>query len=350
MAKIQKNKYGIVQTKNGFKIAGVVFGEKGKNFYTEDKSKRTVSFGVNINENKAIYCRLQGFTKDKVYFSNGDRTKPETIEVDWAKRMKAPKDGFEVIGTKIGLETGADGRNIVKSMTEYDAAQYLSKNLHDGDSVVIIGEIEYYVANDGTVKRNCVPKQIYLESEAIDFSANDFKEKALFNQTLVFTGLEREQDENGKYTERFVLSGYDIAYQNICNVNFIINKENAELATKMKKALKPFSSIDVSGHFNVVLNISDEDEIDSRWGTPNELSGKKKINTPVITEMVVDYANPLSIDAERYDEGSIATAIKKIKADKEARKNFGEKSNVDTVIDNDDWGTDDDLDDENPWG
>lgn len=348
MAKIQKNKYGIVQTKHGFKIRGVVFGEKGKNFYTEDGSKRTVSFGVNINENKPIYCRLQGYTKDKVYFSNSDRTKPETIPVDWTKRMKAPKDGFEIIGVRIGLETGSDGKNIVKSMTEYDAAQYLSQNLHDGDSVVIIGDIECYIANDGTLKRNYVPKQIYLEYEPINFSADDFKEKALFNQTLVFTEINKEEDENGKWTERFTLCGYDVAYQNICNVNFVIGKESEKLAANIKKTLKPFNSIDIGGYINVILDISNDDEFDNGWGTPNELNGKKKINSPIRTEFVVDSAIPSSIDTERYEEDEMMAAIKKMKSEKEARKNFGEKPNMSTTAEEDDWGPDN-TDDDNPW-
>ena len=348
MAKIQKNKYGIAQTKHGFKIRGVVFGENGKNFYTEDSSKRTVFFGVNINENKPIYCRLQGYTKDKVYFSNGDRTKPETIAVDWAKRMKAPKDGFEIIGMRIGLETNSDGKNVVKNMTEYDAAEYLSKNLHDGDSVVIIGDIECYVANDGTVKRNYVPKQVYLEYEPINFAADNFEEKALFNQTLVFTEIGKEEDENGKSTERFSLSGYDITYQNICNVDFIIDKEHSKLASNIKKTLKPFHSIDVGGYINVVLDVSDEEEVDDGWGTPNELSGKKKINGPIRTEFIVDSATPSSIDTERYEEDEVMAAIKKMKAEKEARKNFGEKPGVSTTADDDDWGSDDE-DEDSPW-
>ena len=349
MAKIQKNKYGIVQTKHGFKIRGIVFGEKGKNFYTDDGSKRAVFFGVNINENKPIYCKLQGFTKDKVYFSNGDRTKPETIAVDWPKRMNTPKEGFEIIGMKIGLETNSDGKNIVKSMTEYDAAQYLSETLHDGDSVVIIGDIECYVANDGTVKKNYVPKQIYLEREPIDFSADNFEEKALFNQTLVFTGIEKEEDESGKYTERFSLNGYDVTYQNICSVNFIIDKANTKLATNIKKTLKPFHSIDVGGYINVVLDVSNEDIIDDGWGTPNELNSKKRINKPVRVEFVVDSASPSSIDTEKYEEDEVMAAIKKIKAEKEARKNFGEKPGIDIASVDDDWDTDDADDDGSPW-
>lgn len=348
MAKIQKNKYGIAQTKHGFKIRGVIFGEKGKNFYVEDDNKRTVSFGVNINENKPIFCRLQGFTKDKVYFSNGDRSKPETIVVDWTKRMKAPRTGFEVIGIRVGLETDSDGKNIVKNMTEYDAAQYLSKNLHDGDSVTIIGDVEAYVGNDGSVKRNYVPKQIYLESKAVDFSAEDFQEKSLFNQTLVFTEISKEKDENGKYTERFVLNGYDVSYQNMCNMEFIIDKNNAKLAANIKKTLKPFNSIDINGHINIVLDVSDMGEVDDGWGTPNELSGKK-MNSPVRTEFVVDFADPSTIDVDKYNEDDIEDAIKKMKTEREARKNFGEKPNTGVSVDASDWGDDDSTDEDTPW-
>lgn len=342
MAKIQKNKYGVAQTKNTFKIKGIVFGEKGRNFYTEDKNKRTISFGVNINQGKPLYCRLQGFTKDSVYYSNNDRANPQTVQVSWANRMKAPKTGFEVIGIKIGLEIDESGKNITKSMTEYDAARYLSEHLHDGDSVTILGEIEYYTGNDGTVKRTYVPKQIYLEREAIDFDDVNFKEKALFSQTLVYTDLEKETDENGKQTGRVIMSGYNVAYQNIAKVNFVLTGKPLEKAAAIRKRLKAFNAVNISGYISATTNVDEvKTSSDEDWGTPNELT-QKRINAPVVIEFVADWVDPDSIDEDRYDEQIISTAIRQINSDREARKNFGDKpkANNTTETDDVDWGND----------
>lgn len=342
MAKEQKSKYGVIQTKNSFKMKGIVFGEKGKNFYAEDKNKRTISFGININKDKPLYCRLQGFTKKDVYYSNNDKTNPQTIQVSWANRMKAPKTGFEVIGVKIGLEIDENGKNITKSMTEYDAAHYLSEHLHDGDSVTIIGEMEYYVGSDGSTKTNYVPKQIYLEREAIDFSSDNFTEKALFAQTLVFTDLEKETDPNGKQTGRILMHGYDVAYQNICKVDYVLAGSPLKNAGAIKKKVKEFNALNISGCINVSNGVVElESSSDEDWGKPNELT-QKRVNSPVVTEFVVDYIDPNNIDTEKYDEESITTAIRQIKSDREARKNFGDKPKTNTNVeaDNTDWGND----------
>lgn len=344
MAKVQMSKYGVAQTKSTFKIRGVVFGTKGKNFYTDDGKKRSVSFGVNINENKPIYCRLQGFTKDKVYYSN----KSETIAVNWANRMKAPKAGFDIIGIRVGLEVDDNGKNVIKNMTEYDAAQYLSQELHDGASVVVIGDIETYVANDGTTKRNYVPKQIYLESEEIDFNNSDFKEKAIFYQTLIYTDMEKETDENGNTTGRVLMHGYDVNYGNVCKIEYVLTGKPLEKSGVIRKKMKPFYSFDVSGYIDIVVDATETDGGEDDWGIPNEL-GKKRINSPVRIEFVVDHADASSIDEEAYSEKTVMNAIRQINSDKEARKNFGEKPEVGVNVNANDWDNDDDDAGDEPW-
>lgn len=352
MAKIRLNKYGIEETKNRFKIRGVVFGTKSQNFYKDESNKRSISFGVNINKNKPIYCRLQGFTKDAVYYSNNDRTKPETIQVKWANRMKAPKEGFEVIGVKVGLEQDTEGKNIVKSFAEYDAVQYMSKQLKDGDSVLVTGKIDPYIANDGTVKKNYVIEQIYRTS-AIDFDADDFTEKATFTQTLMFTDIEKETDADGKNTGRFIVTGNNVAYQNICPVSFIIDENHPKWANNVKKNIKPFNSVDIAGYINISTNITEVENEDAEgWGSFDKFADtNKRKDGPNVVEFIIGGIDPSSINEDRYDEKSVMDAIKKMKSEREARKNFGEKSKGSIDIDpSDDWGDSSfGEDDDNPW-
>ena len=58
-----------------------------------------------------------------------------------------------------------------------------------------------------------------------------------------------------------------------------------------------------------------------------------------------------TFDTETYSEDAIAQALRKIKAAKTAKENFGEKPSAAVSDDVDDWGSDDDdsLDDEAPW-
>ena len=349
MAKERKNKYGVIETKNEFKIYGIVFGTKSQNFYKDEKNKREIRFGVNVNYNKPIYCSLRGFTKDFVYYNNGDTKNNQTIKVEWNKRHAQPKDGFNIIGVRIGVEQDAEGKNVTKNMTEYDATQYLYENLRDGDKVMIRGSVDYYQKSDGTVGKNYTISSIF-KSNTIDFDADDFVEKAMFSRTLVYTDMEQETDENGKKTGRVIMNGYDISYQNVCKVNFVLTGKPLEKVNAIRKRLKSFNAVDVSGYMDVVTNITEvsvnkEDD----WGEPNELT-KKRANGPTTIEFVVDYINPLSIDEEKYSEDSISVAIRQINSDREARKNFGEKpkANIDISVD-EDWGDGGFEDDSEPW-
>lgn len=327
MAKVRMNKYGVPETNNHFRIRGIVFGTKFQNYYKDEGKMRTISFGVNINANKPIYCRLQGFTRDAVYYSNNDRNNPQTVKVNWANRLKAPKEGYEIIGFRAGLERDAEGKNITKTMTEYDATLYLSNQLEDGDSVTIIGKVDPYIGNDGTVKKNYVIEQIYREYKDIDFNAENFEESATFTQTLVFTDIEKETDFDGKATGRFVVSGHNVSYQNICPMKFIINKEDAAFAKDVRNDVKAFNAIDIAGYIDVVTNVSEESETSvKKYGSYAKYAGKqtKKVNGPTVTEFIMCGMDDF-IDDEKYDEKSIATALRKIKSEKEASKNFGEQ-------------------------
>ena len=161
----------------------------------------------------------------------------------------------------------------------------------------------------------CIPRHV----------KEDFKEMAEFENTIVFSSLDKETDSNDKPTGRCILSGYSINYSSVEPVSFIIDEAHAKLANNLKKAMKPGYAIHTFGKINVVTNVSVVEEDDSGWG---ETSPMQRLNAPVIREYVVYRAEPHSIDKELYSEEAIAAAIRKIKAAKTAVEKFEGKSKV----------------------
>ena len=345
------------QTTNSFQMRGQIVGTKSKRFYNSGNTKTggnwaSVEFGVKINEGKTVYLTLRGFPRDEVfYYKKGENgAKGTTQKVAWKDRHKAPSKDHRLIGVNLSTGKDEDGKNINTTMTEYDAVEWLHNNLNDNDSVFIKGNLQFssYTSRDGQTKRKVelVPTQISYANEAINFSAENFTEMCEFENTLVFSSIDQEMDENDKATGRFILSGYDIKFNSVEPVSFIIDEDHKKLAQNIKKAMKSGYSIKTYGRVEVISDISAVEEEDDGWG---ESSPMERLNSPVRREYVVYKADPNSIEKEDYTEDAIATAIKKIKAAQEAAKNFGDKPTVDTGDDGSDWGDTDDDDGDEPW-
>lgn len=343
-------------TANSFQMRGQIVGTKSKRFYTSGNTKSgsswaSVEFGVKINEGKTVYLTLRGFPRDEVfYYKRGENgAKGTTTKVAWKDRHKSPGKDYRLIGVNISTGKDEDGKNINTTMTEYDAVEWLHNNLNDNDSVFIKGNLQFssYTDCNGQTKRKVelVPTQISSTNEAVNFGAENFTEMCEFENTLVFSSIDQEMDENDKATGRFILSGYDIKFNSVEPVSFIIDADHKKLAQNIKKNLKAGYAIKTYGRVEVISDISVVEEADDGWG---ESSPMERLNSPVRREYVVYKADPNSIEREDYTEQAISAAIKKIKAAQEAAKNFGEKPTTDANEDDSDWGDDDDSDD-TPW-
>lgn len=353
--------FDLKQTTSTFQIRGLVTGVKGKRFYTSGTTKNNgtwnaIEFGVLVNDKKPVYVKLNGFPRNEVYYykSGENGAKGETKKVSWANRKQSPGEGFRLIGVNVSTGKNEDGKNINEMFTEWDAVEYLHGNLKDGDSVLIRGNVEFdtYTDKDGNVQRKItlVPNQIFYTNEPIDFNAEDFEEEALFDDVLVYTGIDKEEDENGKATGRFVLTGYSVRYNDIVPVQFILDADRAKLANNLRKKLKPYNSLHVYGEINVIVDTTVvEDTEDDGWGEVSKLENRR-LNAPVRREYIVSRGDPKTIDTETYSEKSIADALKAIKNAKDAVKNFTGKDNASVnATDDDDWGVDDDDDGGEPW-
>ena len=353
--------FELPQTKGTFQVRGIVSGVEKDSFYVEKQTRtgkefRMINFGVEYDDKKTIFPTLNGMPRDKVYFSKKDKDtgNTDTKAIAWKDRIKKAPEGYRMIGVLAGLQKIKDEngkvRNDNKTLTEYDACEYISENLQDGDSVFVKGNLEFgsYTNKDGEVSRTTkfVPTQISLCQNDVDFEAEDYAPAHDFTQTIVFVGIDQER-ENDKPTGRFVVDAKIVNYNSIESAEFII--EDAKLAKQMRSGLKPYNSIQVHGHINVVNNVEDvnDEEDDDCWGESNDMDNKR-VFAPTHRELIITGAKPSTIDKDTYTEKAIDEAIKKVNASKKAEQDFTGKAESTSNVD-DDWGDDASDDEDEPW-
>lgn len=343
------------ETKSEFQVRGIVTGTKSKRFYKSGNSANgawnAVEFGITFDEGKTVYVSMRGFTRNEVfYYKKGeDGAKGDTKRVPWKDRNKTPGAGYNLIGVSLSVGKDADGKNINSTMTEFDAVEHIAKNFHDGDSVKVVGTLQFssYTDRNGETKKRTelVPTKIYYTGEPIVFSEQDKPGTCEFYNTLVFSGIDKEMDERDKPTGKFILSGFSVGYNSVDPVSFVMNESSAKLAGNMKKKLKYGNAIKTYGRVDVIVDASTVETEDDGWGEPSPL---QRINSPVRREYVVYKADPDTIDTDTYSEESIAVALKRIRAAKTAEENFSGKAKKNITVEvDDDWSVDDSED--TPW-
>ena len=352
--------FELQETKGTFQVRGIINGVEKERFYTDKKTKtgkdfRAVNFGVEYNDKQTVYMSLNGMPQQKVYFSKRNQStgKTETKDVPWANRNNFNEEGFRMIGVGLGLTKTKDqsGKivNDKKTMTPFDACEYINENLQDDMSTFVKGNIEFssYTDSEGNVRRSVkyIPGQISLCKE-VDFSKYDDvdnKPAHDFTQTIVYTGIDAENVDD-KATGRFIVSAKIVTWSDIVDTEFIILDKS--LANLFRKNLKPYHAITVHGKIEVSHSVQEVEEEDS-WGEKNAMD---RVSNPTKTEMIITGATPSTIDRETYTEKNIAEAMAKVKASKTAEQNFSGKT-TESANDDGGWGESyDDADDESdPW-
>lgn len=330
--------FDLPETKGTFQLKGIVSGTEKDNFYKEIKTKsnkdmRMINFGVGYTEGSTLYVNLQGMEQDYVYFSKkaekkGDKS--ETAKVPWTDRFSYNREGFRLIGKNIGVKKKVDrtGKTVndKKILTDFDACKEVGENLKDGTSVFIRGNLDYssFLDNNGNKKTSTklVPNQISLCSE-INFSDENFTQQNDFIQVIVFMGIDQEK-ENNKPTGRFIVTAKVVTYNNIEDVEFII--ESKDLANKFKKSLRPYNAIQVSGHMVSSTQTETVEDDDDNWG---EEVSMEKISAPTKREFIITNAKGSTLDKELYTEANVTEAMAKIAQANKAENDFGGDSNDD---------------------
>lgn len=349
----KKRIFDLPQTKCEFQIRGNASGVSKNDFFTAKKTKNNtdmniLKFGIKFDDNQTAYLTLNGMVNKSVYYYNSKEKK--TQEVAWKVRDIVPGDGYRLIGVNVGLETIVDEKgnrvNDKRTFVEYDAAKYISEHLKDDMPIFAKGEVEFdsFIDAEGNARRSTkiIPSQVSLCSKEIDFDSEDFEALADFKTTIVFESIEKEKDDKGKETGRFVVNALSIGYSNITNTTFIV--EDAGLANNIRKGLKAYNAIEVTGNFQSSIDIGTVEEEDSWTGKKTSFD---KVNSPRKFELIIVDAKPSTIDKETYTEDNIAEARRAIANKDKVETNYGEKKETTTVDDS--WGdTSDDSSDE-PW-
>lgn len=347
--------FELPETKGSYQVKGKINGVEKEKFYTSKKTRtgkdfRAVNFGCMYDDKKTIYMSLNGMPQNDVYFSkkNPATGKNETKKVPWANRNTFSEEGWRIIGVNLGLTktVDKDGKTVndKKSMAPFDACQYIKENMKDDSSVFVRGNIEFssYTNDKGEIRRSIkyIPGQISL-CQDVDFDEYDehIKPAHDFTQTIIFTGIDKEQVD-GKDTKRFVVQAKIVTWSDIVDTEFIIT--DAKLANLFRTKLKPYTAISVHGNIEVSHKVEEVAD-DDGWGEANAMNS---VSAPTVTEMIITGATPSTMDKETYTESKVNDAIIKIRNAKTAEQNFSGKAS--SASSNDSWGDDDD--DMDPWG
>ena len=324
-----KTKHGLQETTGIYQIRGIVNGVEKEKFFTEKKTKtqkdmRLVNFGVEVEPNKSIYLGLNGMVKEEVFFSTRDKdNKTITEKVKWDKRKTFNKEGYSLIGLRVGLEKDEEGKNIKQTLTEFDACKKIQETLEDDMSIFSKGKIEFSSFDGKDGKRRSVkfvPQQISLCSKDIDFSEENFEIKSDFSQQIVFMGIEKKDEE-------FVVSTKIVTYSSIEDAEFIIKDKS--LANMFKQKLKPYNAIQVHGHIEVSENVEVIID-DDTWG---ESDPTQRISNPTTRRLVITGAKGKTLDTDTYTKEKIEEAIQKIEQSNNAQGDWGSESNIKDVDD-----------------
>ena len=336
MAETKKKGLGLPQTKGAFQVRGKVTGTQKEKFYTEKTTKngdpwRGINFGVEFAPGSTVFLNMTGMPKDEVFFSkrNEETKKVETERVKWSDRFTFNKEGYQLIGVNRIKDSKGNDINEKKRMVEYDACKEISEHLKDNNTVFTKGTIEYSQYN-GKHSTKFIPNQVSLGKD-VDFEAEDFTPNAKFTQTIVFMSIAPNDDKS-----KYLVQAKIVNYNTIEDAEFVI--KDASLANVFRKNLKPYTSINTWGSIEVEEDVTEVTETDC-WGTSNAMD---RVNNPTIRELVIEGADPSTIDTTTYTEEEMDKAIESLKASKDAENDFGGTSSgwgsVKSVNDDDETG------------
>ena len=334
-----KTKHGLQETTGVYQVRGIVNGVDKEKFYTDKKTKtnkdmRIVNFGIEFDKGKTSYLGFNGMVKDEVYFSKRDAEGKSVVEkVKWNARdtfnKQKGKEDFSLMGMRIGLEKGEDGKNIKQTLAEYDACLKIKELLEDDMSVFSKCKIEFSSFEDDkhNKKRSIkfVPQQISLCSNDVNFDEEGFEPKSDFSQQIIFMGIDKK--DNGEFTVKAKI----VTYSSIEDTEFTIKDKS--LAQMFKQKLKPYNAIQVHGHVEVIENVSQVEDDDDNWGESDPTS---QIGSPTERILVITGAKGKTLDKDTYTEEKINEAMQKLEQSNNAQQDWGTSSSKD--VDDDEWG------------
>lgn len=323
--------------KGTFDLEGKLFNVASEHAFSVNEAGtwRTVRLGVRVSDGDVAFFTVKGGQKNTAWMSKrGEKKgdKGQTKEVAWADRKKEACGGWQVMGVSMGLEKENSSfdldlfqkdssaknefyssKNILTSLSEWDAFDYLKEHAVDGMDVFVQGEIEFSTyEKDGEVQhyRNLVAKKIYLKNKPIDFNAEGYKPVAQFKQTVIFNGT--HSDAGVDFLDVGVIGWH--------SYNETSFQTTPKLIADMRNAkLKKGSSLTVIGN---IKNDQVVEEVASVvWGedtTVKRANGSGKIS------FLVTGADANSVTMDIYPVKTVEKYIEEVAREKAEKKNKSE--------------------------
>lgn len=302
------------QTKSYFKVEGKVTGIDRENAYREDdvgegkksagKSYRSIRFGVQTSLENTIYVELFGMEQDWVYPYSSKAKASKKIAFD---QRNNPPSGYHIIGINMGLEKDDKGKQVRKSMVEYDAVEYIHSILTNGESVQITGKVEYgeYENKQGEMVQQTrfVIGSIFVMDKEIDFEAEDFKEVSVFDQEFVYVDSEFDKESGKRFVTARVI-GYADKFQDVTLVVEASKSEGLKKLSDKIGKLKFGDFLKVIGKAVNRVDLVEAPEIEDGddWGG-EDVDGYNRDSVKSYTnELQITKVDPASFKAKMYKE------------------------------------------------
>jgi len=282
----------LTQTKNSFKVIGKVtridkdgaFKEEvmqTQGSKREGETYRSLRFGVKTSETNEITVSMFDYEPTEVFMWNSEKKKADKdYKGDripfgtWEEQQDELREqGYAVLQTRVGLTYGEDGKVQSKGLPSFVASQEIYNNLHNGDSVVVEGEIRYSKyknRNDEMVEqKNYTIKKVFKLKDAVDFQAEDFEEVTYFEQEMVYVDIDIDKKEGKAYVTGRTIDFMENFHDTQMIVKFKDDEGNndagmVKLASTLKDKVKFGDVITVYGDTlnRVIIEEVDDDESD----------------------------------------------------------------------------------------
>jgi len=318
-------------TYGNFTLRGQIVWKSRKNAFREDTGPsgyqyRALEFGVKTAEKNIVTVKLFQTKFNKVKLKNSE-TKKLDEEVNYGEHTGTLPDGYELfMPLHLGLSQDADGENIKEKLIQYDAIDYINKNLHDGDTVFMFGSPRF---SEFTDKDKNVITQVEFEprgifKSTIGFEEEGFESESVFDQQLVIR--QSEKKENKLIVDAFIITDKKGTF--VPNRFFIDIDKYKDFALNVRK-LKFGTVLSVEGFINHTVE-EKEVETNDGWGE----SPSKNTITNVKRELEVTKAKkPKKEDIAFYKQEDFVKKENKPKKDED--NPFDKKDDNNS---NGDWG------------
>lgn len=285
------------QTNGKVRIEGIIvgFNPDDERSYKSGTSKagkeyKSVTLAIKTNDNNVIYdIGNYGGVKEIVKLHGKVDGEKQKIEVPFTERNNRPA-GFTCYGfgtVRTGLEKDENGKVVMKNYFNYDGAEFIAQKVENDLQVWIDASfnVENYVSNGEPQTRvKYTIEGVGLLKNSIDFSAENFKEVASFEQEVVVLSADVNKDTKKLYLNARIIN-FDKTWKDLV---FVVDGTKYEtLAQNIYKKAKFGDLLTIQG---IIRNGTELVEVKETptfdWGgeTPQ---GQGKVNKNTIRELQI---------------------------------------------------------------